>query len=412
MAITLNPNAIFNSLSNQIISQRVFADNIQEMSEGILELNRVDGSMYGDTKLYYDTDILEVNDWLNDAEATNLLALDRPKAPIEQKIVLNVFKQIRLTLDYYLTKQAWINEGSFSEFTTVMMSWLNETKRAYDITIHNAFVGTKISTAKNGTININLKSAASGDPLFELKGQEYSRTRAQIIAQDIAQTIKNMASTIHARKFTENGNYKTFAKSNLKILWNNKFVTELEKRDLPTIFHKEGLFEDFDKYSMDEQFFGVEITSQNLSTYSASTPTTKKPINSSTGAYTPGNNNSNGKVCAKQPMYFTSSGTFRTNGTRGASTDIYVMAGEELPSGAIINSTNLALSNFGVYIVTDDIICKITVENSVPMMSGFQVGTEFYNPRSLTTNHYLTYGHNELTLLKSKPLITIKAVTD
>jgi hypothetical protein len=43
-------------------------------------------------------------------------------------------------------------------------------------------------------------------------------------------------------------------------------------------------------------------------------------------------------------------------------------------------------------------------------MSAFEVGTSFFNARSLTTNHYLTFGHNTLERLVDKPFITVKVV--
>ena len=41
-------------------------------------------------------------------------------------------------------------------------------------------------------------------------------------------------------------------------------------------------------------------------------------------------------------------------------------------------------------------------------MSSFEAGTSFFNPRSLTENHYLTFGHNTITALHDKPFITLK----
>lgn len=58
MAFTgqLRSNEIFAALYNMIISQEVFSDNIK--GSDIVDQARVDGSMYGDTKLYYSTDAL------------------------------------------------------------------------------------------------------------------------------------------------------------------------------------------------------------------------------------------------------------------------------------------------------------------------------------------------------------------
>ena len=40
-------------------------------------------------------------------------------------------------------------------------------------------------------------------------------------------------------------------------------------------------------------------------------------------------------------------------------------------------------------------------------MSAFEVGTSFFNPKSLTENHYLTFGYNTLEYLKNYPFITV-----
>ena len=138
-AFTLNPNEIFASLANMIISQEVFADNLGK-HQTLVDKARVDGGLYGDKKLYYATDVLESHAWGADAEAANLLALDRPQDPEVQTITLDVFRQIRLTVDNYLTKRAWSTEGAFSSFNSVMLGWMRETKRVYDGTLYNVFI--------------------------------------------------------------------------------------------------------------------------------------------------------------------------------------------------------------------------------------------------------------------------------
>ena len=55
----LNKNEIFASIYNMIISQQVFADNIKDVKASLVDAARVDGSLYGDTKLYYSTDVLK-----------------------------------------------------------------------------------------------------------------------------------------------------------------------------------------------------------------------------------------------------------------------------------------------------------------------------------------------------------------
>ena len=79
-SFTLTPNDIFSTLANMIISQQVFADNFGK-HQTLVDKARVDGSLFGDRKLYYSVDALKTVPWLKDSEATNLLALDRPADP-------------------------------------------------------------------------------------------------------------------------------------------------------------------------------------------------------------------------------------------------------------------------------------------------------------------------------------------
>ena len=55
----------------------------------------------------------------------------------------------------------------------------------------------------------------------------------------------------------------------------------------------------------------------------------------------------------------------------------------------------------------NSIVCKI-VTKLPPYMSAFEVGTSFFNPKSLTENHYLTFGHNTIEYLKAYPMVTVK----
>ena len=158
----LNKNEIFASIYNMIISQQVFADNIKDAKAPLVDAARVDGSLYGDTKLYYSTDVLRSYKWGADGEAANLLALDRPEDPNCDSITLDVFRQIRLTVDNYLTKRAWGTEGAFSQFNSVMLGWIRDTKRIYDATTYNAFIGT-YSTAEGKQVQTVTLPTVQGD---------------------------------------------------------------------------------------------------------------------------------------------------------------------------------------------------------------------------------------------------------
>ena len=163
---TLTANDIFSTLANMIISQEVFADNFGK-HQTLVDKARVDGSLYGDRKLYYSVDALKTNAWGKDNEASNLLSLDRPADPDVQAIVLDKFRQIRLTVDNYLTKRAWADEGAFSAFNNVMLAQMRETKRIYDGTNYNVYIGTTVSSATKNTKSVTLSGTNDGQAIAQ-----------------------------------------------------------------------------------------------------------------------------------------------------------------------------------------------------------------------------------------------------
>lgn len=375
-AFTLNPNDIFASLANMIISQEVYADNLGK-HQNLVDKGRVDGSLYGDKKLYYATDVLSTDAWGKDSEAGNLLSLDRPDDPEVQDIDLNVFRQIRLTIDNYLTKRAWSTEGAFSSFNAVMLGWMRETKRVYDGTLYNVYIGTTETSIGKQSQTVTLSGTNDG----------------QTIAEKMANILVAMGD--YSRDFNDYGFMRSYASNDIKVVWNSKFVNKIRKVDTPTIFHREGLVDKLDEDVLPSRYFGVIITATNKSDYAAATPTTGKPIDSDDDTYVPGSNNANGTIRSAVEKKFTFSGT-----------DYHLFPGEEIPAGATIKASG-TFELGEVYIEDPKVICKVLVR-WVPYMSAFEVGTSFFNSRSLTENHYLTFGHNTLEYLKNYPFLTLK----
>ena len=388
-AFTLTPNLIYNSLANMIISQEVFADNLGK-HQTLVDKARADGGLYGDTKLYYATDVLKSHDWLNDAEASNLLALARPEDPEVQAIKLDKFRQIRLTIDNYLTKQGFADEGAFAQFNGVMLGWMRETKRVYEGTLYNAFIGTLESSVGSQMQSIDLTTALSG-----LSGVEKDKKEAMTIAQSLADLMVEMGD--YSREFNDYANLRSYADESIKVVWNSSFINKIRKVDLPTIFHKEGLVDKMEEDVLPSRYFGVVITAANKSTYAASTPAAGKPIDSDDNTYVPGSNHANGCIRSMVEKDVTVSGV-----------DYHVFPGDEIPVGStIVASGTFELGE--VYIEQADIICKVLVKLP-PIMSAFEVGTTFFNPRALCETHYLTWGYNTLQHLKNYPFITVKAI--
>ena len=370
----LRSNEIFSALYNMIISQEVFADNLGK-NQTLVDKARVDGGLFGDTKLYYATDVLKSAPWGNDAEATNLLALHRPEAPECQAIHLDIFRQICLTVDNYLSKRAWADEGAFSSFNGVMLGWMKDTKKVYDGTLYNVFIGTTESSTGKQIVNIDL-TTARGSASSE---EEANRLEAEALAQGLADLLVEMGD--YSRDFNDYANLRSYADEAIKVIWNSKYVNKIKKIDLPTIFHKEGLVDKFDQDVLPSRYFGRAIAASDIG---------------------------EGKVIGADGAYDSTKGTLRAKKEFDYN-DVHYFPGDALATSGTYVAVVGGLEAADVYLEQADIIAKVVVKLP-PYMSAFEVGTSFFNPKSLTENHYLTFGHNTIEYLKNYPFITIKKI--
>ena len=377
---TLRSNEIFSALYNMILGQVNFADNIQK-HQTLVEQAKEEAGLFGDQKLFYSSDVLASKAWTNDSEATNLLNIDRPAAPECQSLVIDQFRIISLTTDEYLSKRAWSTETAFADFTSIMIGWMGITKKVYEGTLYNAFIGTDETSTGGQSRSVDLTSASAGDPLYGLTGLEKYRMEAALIAQHLADLLVEMGD--YGRDFNDYQHLRSYADENIKVIWNSKFANEIRKVDLPTIFHKEGLVDKFDQEVLPEKYFGRDVA--------ASDKGSGKVINAS-DAYDP----TKGTIRARVEKDVTVGGT-----------PYHVFPGDEIPSGATVKASG-NFEEAEVYVADDTIIAKVVVKLP-PLLSAFEVGTSFYNPRSLTTNRYLIWGHSTLEHLKNYPMITIRA---
>lgn len=356
---TLNSNKIYAAIFNMIISQRVFGDNIKGTNARYMEEAREDGTLYGDTKLYYACDILKTRDWLNDAEAPKLLELERPEAPKCQSITMDVFRIAKVTLDNYLSKQAWSTEGAFSEFNSVVESMLSDTKRVYDATLFNTFIGTHETDIGKQEVRITLPKAPAASAT-EQEVEAYNRVSAQTIAKKLADTFDELEDP--NRDYNDYGFMRSYDMGDFKVIWNAEYLNKITKIDLPTIFHKdiyEGLIGD----KLPAKYFGT------INASTGTTQSTNKTIRS---------------------LIETDYGS------------VHVFPGELLPG-------NVAYQANTTYTEDATIACKIYKKGAVPFMSAFTVATSFFNPQSLTDTRMLIFGHNTLEQLHNFPFITVRA---
>lgn len=353
MAFTgqLRANEIFAGLFNMIISQEVFSDNFAD-NYRLVDKARVEGSMYGDTKLYYSADILKSREWGKDS-ATNILELERPKGPETQAIYLDQFRQIGLTVDNYLTKRAWQNEGAFTSFNAVMLSMINETKKIHEGTLYNVYIGTTTGATPRQNIEFNISEAVGS-----ATGLEAAKIEATEIGRQLADLLVELKD--YSRDFNDYGHMRSYSEGSIKVVWNSAAYNRIRKVDLPSIFHKEGIIDKFDSDVLPARYFG-DLNAEGGTAPSANT-TIRAAIEGDFG----------GK---------------------------HLFPGDLLPNSAAYEANT-------TYTEDTDVICKIFIKWP-PFMSAFQTGTNFFNPKSLTETHWLTWGYNTIAYLKNYPMITV-----
>lgn len=351
---TLNKNEIYTTLFNMIISQEIFNDRISK-GEDLVDLARTNGGLYGDTKLYYAADVLKSEEWTGDEEASNLLAINRAKDPEVQKITLDKFRIIPLTLDNYLSKRAWSDEGTFAQFNTILEGMLANTKYIYELTHYNVFLGTSADESHTLTVNT----------------EKYGKTvedEVKAVANSVANIVDKMTDV--STKFNDYGQYTKFNRSDITVVWNTAWLNKFRKVDMPAIFHKEMLFDsDIKQKYLPARYWGA--------------------IYKTAGAI-PAN------------------GTYRAV-SEGVIGGKHYFGGDIVPSGTAVQANQVYLSDTtDTETDIDSNYIALILVKYPPYMSAFEEGTSFWNPRSLTTNRYLIWGENTLEFLKAYPHIVLK----
>jgi hypothetical protein len=176
-----------------------------------------------------------------------------------------------------------------------------------------------------------------------------------------------------SRDYNDYGNLRSYSADDLVFVWNSKIVNEIRHLDLPTIFHKDGLIDKFAQHTLPERYFG------NVNTTSGTTGGTNLTIRS---------------------LIEKDYNTVEPDQV-GYDEAKHVFPGDLLPK-------NTAYDAYETYTEDGTIAFKVYHKRSIPFMTAFETGTEFFNPRSLTQTHYLIWGYNDLESLKNYPFITAK----
>lgn len=367
----LNTNSIYSALFNMIISTQTFSSNIKGTYSELVDEARVDGTLYGDTKLYIATQCLETQPWLGDTEAANLLDVKRAPSPKVQAIVIDNYRMIWVSTDEFRSKNAFADEGTFSQFNSVVLGWIRETLRVADSTTYNVFIGTTQSTVQ-GTKSIDITTAVgatTGVEKARLTGLAYANGLANIIDD-----LKDLNTT------NDYGFLRSYNEDDLVIVLRKDIANEITKLDLPTIYHKDDV--DITKMcrKLPARYFGRAVTESDIGS---------------------------GKIIGTDGAYDSTKGTLRA-AREFTYNNKHYFAGDALATSGTYVAVVGGLEATDVYIEDPDKIAVIMHKGSVPFMSAAEVSVSFYNPRALLTNNYLIYGRNTLDYLRNYPFLVIK----
>lgn len=384
----LNTNEFYNSIYNAARLYMIYADNLKGMDKkNLAEKYRADGGMYNDQSVFTDMDVLYSRIW--DPNDTNVLAPEAVVKPVQEKITVNQFRQIGIYTDEYLSKRAWMDPNTYDEFRSVVQKQSAETKRVYEQRLVDVFVGVEPSAASQ-TITLTLPT--------DTDAEKQNRLQAQAIAKKIGDLFVELKDTTN--NFNVNGFIKSFDKGDIDIIWNSDYYNQIRYVDLPTIFHKEDLLEN--GIVLPARYFG-----------------TRKTITGD--AHADGTDKYRAEMEAFIPVDAT--GKYSANGTNV----VHVFPGDVLPNLTPISSEGTAdyftkeftvngvkrtiqyYTDVRAYQVDPKIICKLVHKDAVKYMSSFETATEFWNPKNLTTNRYLTWAYAKPQLLNGYPFITLVA---
>lgn len=387
--VRLNQNIITAALFNMIISQQVFDSEVASTS--LADRFKVDGTLFGDTKLYHSFDIGSPEDWLNDEEAPDLLKLVRNKSGKTQSITMGVYKIIAITTDQYLSKQAFMGNGTFAEYTSFLKGSLRKIKRVYDRSIINVHVGTLKPSTTRCDLQITTPKGATTE--------ETNRLEAQTLASEIEILKADLED--NNRDFNALNYLRSYDVSDFIAIWNVRVHSRIRKIDLPTMFHKdinEG--GGFTEYDLPEKWFGSVATSDLTLPTSAPATVTNRILE-------------NG--------WYDVSETEITLVAKPDNNSIYLWAGDAVPykgqvyqdyvRGISVTVQSTTLPKEYYYVVDNSIAFMLVHKDALPYMSGFETATEFWNSRSLTSTNYLIFGHNNLEFIEEYPRIKVRVKT-
>ena len=364
----LNSNEIYSALFNLRILFQKLAPQTVRRDEIIALLDKAVG-MYGDTGVLYGMDITGTYDFENDAEASKLLAINRNKSQKIEKFTIDHWRQTDVTVDAYLSKRAFLDEGNFAIFNGYLVGTLSQNFDAFETGFVKASLGTYESPIVACNINVTMP-AADGTEATE-------RIRAAAIKKAIMDLEDDMKD--NQRKYNGYGFYGSYDWNDMTPVFNSKYVNEINAQAIYQTFNPEYLKSANGSRKWTPKWFGSVVTANGKTTATNS------------NVYSLIEQNSDGtKNLVLTPEQQTA-GVYR------------IFPGDLLP-----NSFNYLKGE--AYTRKDNVIAKIFFPEYIYYMTGYEQGEMFHNARSGTDNHYLRKGHSDVMVSKFRPFITLTEV--
>ena len=366
---SLNSNEIYEALYNvRILFQKLAPQTVSK--DEIVSLLDKSVGMYGDSGIITGCDIQGTYDFGMDAEAANLLAINRNKTQKTERYVINKWRQTDVTVDAYISKRAFLDEGTFAAFNGYLVSTLGKAMDAFENGFVKASIGTYTSPVAACTIEVSMP-AKDGTEATE-------RVRAAAIKEAILNLKDDMKD--NQRKYNGYGFYASYDWNEFTPVFNSKYVNEINALSLYSTFNPKYIADATEGRRFTPKWFGNVYTSGN---------TTNGTLNTTT--YSLIEQNSDGTT------NFPLTSTQITNG-------VYrIFPGDLLPEAFTYKA-------YEAYRKDDSVIAKIFAPEYVYYMTGYEQGEMFHNPRSGTDNHYYRKGFSDVQVSQFRPFITLKEV--
>ena len=362
----LMANVIYNATYNAYELVATLADQLKGLKSSVAEQFREDAGQYNADKVYTDFDILKSH--VFDPDDTNVLAPGQKVKPKQEYIRIDSSRQIDLyTPTEFLTKIAWMSEGAWSQFNSVVQKNLRATKKAYDYLMGMVAVGTMEATAGKQQLEIAVPVAASGASAVEKEA--VNRLAGQTIGMQL-EILKSKLKDLTA-DYNDYGFRKSFDPADFVYVYNVEQVVKVNKMDLPGIYHKDGVA-DLTGDLVDARFFGKVGTA--------------------------------GKAITSDGVTYFAMEEQDVTDTSGTVSHVY--PGDVIPKNVSIATTTEVVVPY--YTKDSTILGKFIHKNAIKYLTGYETESEFWNAKNLSTNRYLTWYFARPQRLSSYPIITIR----